>query len=48
MMPVYLSSTAYEQLHAILDYLEVNWSSAVANNFLNKVERSMEIISKMP
>ncbi len=48
MMPVYLSQTAYDQLHQILDYLEENWSSAVRDNFLDKLERSMEAIGRFP
>jgi plasmid stabilization system protein ParE len=48
MMPVYLSQTAYDQLHEILDYLENNWSPTVSDNFLDKVERSMEVIGNMP
>jgi plasmid stabilization system protein ParE len=48
MMPVYLSQTAYDQLHQILDYLEENWSSSVRDNFLDKLERSMEAIGQFP
>ncbi len=48
MMSVYLSQTAYDQLHELLDYLEANWSSTVSDNFLNKLERTMEVISNMP
>lgn len=48
MMPVYLSQTAHAQLHEILDYLEANWSPAVSDNFLDKVERTMEVIGNMP
>ncbi|MCC6727376.1 MAG: type II toxin-antitoxin system RelE/ParE family toxin [Saprospiraceae bacterium] len=48
MMPVYLSQTAYDQLHELLDYLEANWSSTVSDNYLNKLERTMEVISNMP
>ena len=48
MMPVFLSQTAYDQLHEILDYLEVNWSATVSDNFLNKLERTIEVISSMP
>lgn len=46
-MPVYLSQTAYDQLHELLDYLEANWSSNVCDNYLNKLERTMEVISSM-
>jgi len=47
-MPVYLSQTAYDQLHQILDYLEENWSSTVRDNFLDKLERSMGAIGRFP
>ena len=48
MMPVYLSQAACDQLHELLDYLEANWSSTVSDNFLSKLERTMEVISNMP
>ncbi len=48
MMPVHLSQTAYDQLHETLNYLETNWSSAVRDNFLDKLERAMEIMGSMP
>ena len=48
MMLVYLSQSAYDQLHETLDYLELNWSPAVSDNFLDKLERTMDIISNMP
>jgi plasmid stabilization system protein ParE len=47
-MNVYLSPSAYEQVHEILDYLEANWTSSVSDNFLDKLERAMDIISEMP
>ena len=48
MMPVYLSQTAYDQLHQILDYLEEKWSSQVSDNFLDKLERTMDSIGRFP
>ncbi|MCF8243817.1 MAG: type II toxin-antitoxin system RelE/ParE family toxin [Saprospiraceae bacterium] len=48
MMPVYLSQTAYDQLHQILDYLEEKWSAQVSDNFLNKLERTMDSIGQFP
>ena len=48
MMPVFLSQTAYDQVHEILDYLETNWSAQVSDNFLQKLERTMDAISAMP
>jgi plasmid stabilization system protein ParE len=47
-MPVYLSQTAYDQLHQILDYLEEKWYSQVSDNFLDKLERTMESIGRFP
>ncbi|MCB0566638.1 MAG: type II toxin-antitoxin system RelE/ParE family toxin [Lewinellaceae bacterium] len=47
-MKVFLSQTAYDQAQDIVDYLEENWHERVRNNFLDKLERSMEIISTMP
>ena len=47
-MVVYLSPTAYEQVHEILDYLENNWPPNVHDNFLDKLNRAMDIISTMP
>jgi plasmid stabilization system protein ParE len=48
MMPVYLSRTAYDQLHQILDYLEEKWSVQVSDNFLDKLERTMDSIGRFP
>ncbi len=48
MMPVYLSQTAYDQLHETLEYLELNWSPTVRDNYIEKLERAMDIISSMP
>ena len=48
MMPVYLSQTAYDQLHETLDYLETNWSTIVSDNFLDKLERAIEVMGNMP
>ena len=48
MMPVYLSQTAYDQLHQILNYLEEKWSQQVSDNFLEKLERTMDSIGRFP
>ncbi len=47
-MQVFLSKTAYDQVHELIEYLEHNWSDRVRNNFLDKLERSIEIIGAMP
>ena len=47
-MKVFLSKTAGEQVYRIIEYLESRWPPKVRDNFLDKLERSMEVISKMP
>jgi len=47
-MKVFLSQTAGEKAEQIIDYLEKRWSEKVRDNFLEKLERSMEIIEQMP
>jgi len=47
-MKVYLSAEAAEQLQHILEYLEENWSVKVRDNFISKLERSFQLMSKMP
>ena len=45
---VVLSSTAKEKLSDLLEYLEDNWSARVKNNFIKKLDRSIEKISLYP
>ncbi len=47
-MNVFLSQTAGDQLHHIIDYLEQQWSTKVRDNFITKLQRSMQAIEKMP
>jgi len=47
-MIVFLSQTAGEKAEQIIEYLENRWSDKVRDNFLNKLERSMDIIQQMP
>ncbi len=47
-MKVFLSKTAGEQLHQVIDYLEQRWSDKVRDNFISKLQRSMETIAQMP
>jgi plasmid stabilization system protein ParE len=45
---IYLSTEATEQLDQLLDYLESRWSAKVRDNFLVKLDRSLNTISTMP
>lgn len=47
-MRIYLSLEAQEQLTILLDYLEINWSIKVRDNFLKKLTHSLQVISSMP
>lgn len=47
-MKVFLSLEAAEQLTQLLGYLESRWSEKVHNNFLDKLDRAVSTISKMP
>ena len=47
-MNVVLSPTAGEQLHQIIDYLEQQWSAKVRDNFIHKLQRTMDAIAIMP
>lgn len=46
-MKAFLSQTAGEQLHQVIDYLEQRWSVKVRNNFISKLERSVDTIAQM-
>ena len=45
---VYLSIEASEQLDQLIEYLETKWSARVRDNFLAKLDRSLNTISTMP
>ncbi len=47
-MKVNLSIEAAEQLQQLLDYLEINWSVKVRDNFIQKLDRSIQIIIETP
>ncbi len=47
-MNIILSEPAAEQLQALLDYLEFEWSPRVRDGFLLKLERSFTILQRFP
>lgn len=47
-MKVYLSIEAAEQLQRLVEYLETSWSFKVRDNFILKLDRSINIIAKTP
>jgi plasmid stabilization system protein ParE len=47
-MNIVLSEPAAEQLQALLDYLEVEWSQRVQDGFLLKLERSFIALRQFP
>ena len=47
-MKIRLSERASEQLRILLDYLELEWSPQVRDNFILKLERSFLAIETLP
>jgi plasmid stabilization system protein ParE len=47
-MKIFLSEIAEYQLDTLLDYLEIEWSVRVRDNFMNKFENSLRTIETMP
>ena len=47
-MKIVLSDPAAEQLQALLDYLEFDWSPRIRDNFLVKLERSFIALRQFP
>ena len=47
-MRISLSERASEQLASLLDYLELEWSPQVSDNFVLKLERSLNAIQTFP
>jgi len=47
-MKVYLSQDAINQIVIIIEYLELKWSHKVRDNFIDKLQRSIDVIKKMP
>lgn len=47
-MEVIWTDTAEKSYYKILEYLKENWNSKVANDFIDRVENSMDIISNNP
>ena len=45
---VVFSPTALKKLFNLLDYLEINWSVKVRNEFEEKLDNTIRIISQMP
>mgnify|MGYP000125224716 CR=1 FL=1 len=47
-MNIVLSEPAAEQLQALLDYLELEWSPRIRDGFLLKLERSLTVLQQFP
>ncbi|MDO8366018.1 MAG: type II toxin-antitoxin system RelE/ParE family toxin [Saprospiraceae bacterium] len=47
-MKVTFTDQAAEQLAELLDYLEIEWSMKVRDNFLLKLESTVEVIAAFP
>jgi plasmid stabilization system protein ParE len=47
-MKIFLSEIAEYQLDLLLDYLEIEWSVRVRDNFMNKLENALHTIEIMP
>lgn len=48
MMKVFLSLEAQAQLQQLCDYLETEWSESVCDQFLEKLDARIKIISQFP
>lgn len=48
MMRVYLSLEAQQQLQHLCDYLEMEWSESVRDQFLEKLDSRIKTISQFP
>lgn len=47
-MKVSFTDQAAEQLAELIDYLELEWSPRVRDNFLLKIESAVEVIAAFP
>ncbi|MFN0037613.1 MAG: type II toxin-antitoxin system RelE/ParE family toxin [Saprospiraceae bacterium] len=47
-MKVAFTDQAAEQLAELVDYLELEWSPKVSDNFLLKIESAVEVIAAFP
>lgn len=47
-MKVTISQTAYDQIHALIEYLEERWSEKIRDRFLVKLDKSMRTMEIMP
>ncbi len=47
-MKVTFTDQAAEHLTELVDYLEIEWSTKVRDNFLLKLERAVEVIAAFP
>ncbi len=45
---IVLSKRASRKLEKLLEYLETEWSTRVRNNFIKKLDRSLQIIKEKP
>lgn len=45
---VYLSPKAVQKLAGVFEYLEENWSKKVKDDFIKKLDKTKELISKFP
>jgi plasmid stabilization system protein ParE len=48
MRKVILSKRASSKLEKLLEYLEIEWSENVKQNFIRKLDTTLEIIKKYP
>lgn len=47
-MEIIWTETAENSYYKILEYLKVKWGLKITNDFIDRVENTMEIISKNP
>ena len=45
---IVLSKRAARNIEKLLEYLEVEWSTRIKNNFIKKLDRSLRIINENP
>ncbi len=45
---IVLSKRASRKLDKLLEYLETEWSIRIKNNFIKKLDRSLQIIKENP
>ena len=45
---IVLSKRASRKLEKLLEYIETEWSTRIKNNFIKKLDRSLQIIKEKP